>query len=170
MSGMGTGLNTNNPTIVSAFHRALLHQGLVVLAIVFLVALAWNLLRSAQLRAAAGKSGWGREAPRFVYPEAPARRLLRVSFGLLWIFDGILQGQASMPLGMGPQVIQPAAAASPTWVQHLDQRRGDHLELPPGRRRRPRRCGSRSASGCGCWPPPGVTGPGSAGWPASGGA
>ncbi len=120
MSGMGTGLNTNNPTIVSAFHRALLHQGLVVLAIVFLVALAWNLLRSAQLRAAAGKSGSGREAPRFVYPEAPARRLLRVSFGLLWIFDGILQGQASMPLGMGPQVIQPAAAASPTWVQHLD--------------------------------------------------
>ena len=120
MSGMGTGLNTNNPTIVSAFHRALLHQGLVVLAIVFLVALAWNLLRSAQLRAAAGKSGWGREAPRFVYPEAPARRLLRVSFGLLWIFDGILQGQASMPLGMGPQVIQPAAAASPTWVQHVD--------------------------------------------------
>ena len=120
MSGMGTGLNTNNPTIVSAFHRALLHQGLVVLAILFLVALAWNLLRSAQLRAAAGKSGWGREAPRFVYPEAPARRLLRVSFGLLWIFDGILQGQASMPLGMGPQVIQPAAAASPTWVQHVD--------------------------------------------------
>ncbi len=120
MSGMGTGLNTNNPTIVSAFHRALLHQGLVVLAIVFLVALAWNLLRSAQLHAAAEKSGSGREAPRFVYPEAAARRLLRVSFGLLWIFDGILQGQASMPLGMGPQVIQPAAAASPTWVQRLD--------------------------------------------------
>jgi cytochrome oxidase Cu insertion factor (SCO1/SenC/PrrC family) len=44
---------------------------------------------------------------------------LRISFGLLWIFDGILQGQASMPLGLGPQVIQPTAAASPTWVQHL---------------------------------------------------
>ena len=50
----------------------------------------------------------------------PARRLLRVSFGLIWIFDGILQGQASMPLGMAPQVIAPAAAVSPGWVQHLD--------------------------------------------------
>ena len=52
-------------------------------------------------------------------PEPPARRLLRVGFGLIWVFDGILQGQASMPLGMVPQVIQPTAAASPTWVQHL---------------------------------------------------
>jgi cytochrome oxidase Cu insertion factor (SCO1/SenC/PrrC family) len=43
-----------------------------------------------------------------------------LSFGLLWIFDGILQGQASMPLGMAPNVIEPAAASSPTWVQHLD--------------------------------------------------
>ena len=25
-----------------------------------------------------------------------------------------------MPLGMGPDVIQPLAAESPTWVQHLD--------------------------------------------------
>jgi cytochrome oxidase Cu insertion factor (SCO1/SenC/PrrC family) len=59
-------------------------------------------------------------AASFSSPEAPARRLLRVSFGLLWIFDGILQGQASMPLGMAPQVIEPAAATSPGWVQHLD--------------------------------------------------
>jgi cytochrome oxidase Cu insertion factor (SCO1/SenC/PrrC family) len=44
---------------------------------------------------------------------------LRISFGLLWIFDGILQGQASMPLGLTPQVIQPTAVASPGWVQHV---------------------------------------------------
>ncbi len=49
-----------------------------------------------------------------------ARRLLRISFGIIWIFDGLLQAQASMPLGMAPQVIQPAAATSPSWVQHLD--------------------------------------------------
>ena len=52
-------------------------------------------------------------------PEPTARRLLRVGFGLLWIFDGILQAQASMPLGMAPQVIRPAAATAPAWVQHL---------------------------------------------------
>ena len=48
-----------------------------------------------------------------------ARRLLRVSFGLIWVFDGILQAQISMPLGLAPQVVQPAAAGSPGWVQHL---------------------------------------------------
>jgi cytochrome oxidase Cu insertion factor (SCO1/SenC/PrrC family) len=120
MSGMGTGLNSNNPTVVSAFHAALLKQGLVVLLVLFLVAVAWNLLRSAQLRQAAGGEGEVVAAAesRFI-PEPVARRLLRVSFGLIWIFDGVLQAQASMPLGMAPEVIKPAAANSPTWVQHL---------------------------------------------------
>ena len=54
------------------------------------------------------------------FREPVARRLLRVSFGLLWIFDGLLQGQSAMPLGMAPQVIAPAAAVSPGWVQRLD--------------------------------------------------
>jgi len=55
-----------------------------------------------------------------VYPEPVARRWLRVTFGVIWVFDGFLQGQLSMPLGMAPQVIEPAAASSPGWVQHLD--------------------------------------------------
>ena len=40
--------------------------------------------------------------------------LLRISFGILWIFDGILQAQSAMPLGLPSQVIQPAAAAITT--------------------------------------------------------
>ncbi len=117
---MSTGLNVNNPTIVSAFYNELLRQGLVVALIVLLVGAAWSISRSAQLRRAA----MGQRGEVVVLPsapaEAPSRRLLRVSFGLLWVFDGILQGQASMPLGMAPQVIQPAAATSPGWVQHVD--------------------------------------------------
>jgi cytochrome oxidase Cu insertion factor (SCO1/SenC/PrrC family) len=54
------------------------------------------------------------------YPEPVARRWLRITFGVIWVFDGFLQGQVSMPLGMAPQVIEPAAASSPGWVQHLD--------------------------------------------------
>ncbi len=118
MPGMNTGLSTNNPAIVSAFQAALLHQGLVVLLIVALVAVAWNILRSVQYRRATGGPGPALSVPA-PRPEPTARRLLRVSFGLVWIFDGILQGQSLMPLGMVPQVVQPAAAGSPTWVLHL---------------------------------------------------
>ena len=119
MPGMGTGLNANDPTIAAAFHAALLHQGLIVLGILALVGVTWNVLRAMQLRRAAAGEGGASASLAFSYPEPVARRLLRICFGLIWIFDGILQAQASMPLGMAPQVIQPAAATSPTWVQHL---------------------------------------------------
>ena len=120
MPGMNTGLSTNNPAIVSAFRAALLHQGLWALLIVALVLTAWNVLRSVSLREAS-KLGAGTSTSSFraCRPEPVARRLLRVSFGLMWFLDGILQGQASMPLGMVPQVVQPTAAASPGWAQHL---------------------------------------------------
>lgn len=116
MEGMGGPLGTNDPTVVSAFHHALLSQGLIALVVVFLVAVAWSVTRSWQLRQGAAPggaalTGWSQEAP--------ARRILRVGFGLLWLFDGVLQGQASMPLGMIPQVVQSSASSSPGWVQHL---------------------------------------------------
>jgi cytochrome oxidase Cu insertion factor (SCO1/SenC/PrrC family) len=117
--GMSTGLKTNDTTVVGAFHSALLHQGLIVLLILAVAGVTLNVLRSLQFRAAA--AGSARQAPtlRERAAESPARRLLRISFGLIWIFDGILQGQSSMPLGMVPQAIQPTTAASPTWVQHV---------------------------------------------------
>ena len=119
MSGMGSALSNNNPTIVAAFHRDLLHQSLVVLLILAVVAVAWNVLRGVQLRRARSAGGPSVPVAAVSFPEPAARQLLRISFGLLWIFDGILQGQASMPLGMGSQVIQPTALASPTWVQRI---------------------------------------------------
>ena len=44
---------------------------------------------------------------------------MRIGFGCLWVLDGLLQIQSSMPLGLPSGVIQPAAATSPAWVQHL---------------------------------------------------
>jgi hypothetical protein len=51
--------------------------------------------------------------------EPPARRLIRIGFGLLWLFDGVLQAQPKMAAGLPSQVIGPVAASSPHWVQHL---------------------------------------------------
>ncbi len=112
---MGSGLNQSNPTIVDAFHTALLHQGVVVLVLLAALAVAWNVLRGMQLRRAmAGTAAPVDTGP--VAPEPSALRLLRIGFGLLWLFDGLLQAQSAMPLGMTPQVIQPATAGSPGWV------------------------------------------------------
>jgi cytochrome oxidase Cu insertion factor (SCO1/SenC/PrrC family) len=118
--GMGNGLTTNDSIIVSAFHTALLHQGLIVLLLVAIAGVSLNVLHSVQARraAAGGEGARGAVGPELA-PEALARRIVRISFGLLWVFDGILQGQSSMPLGMIPQVIRPSAATSPSWVQHL---------------------------------------------------
>ena len=117
---MNSGLSTNNPAVVSAFQAALLNQGLIVLLLLALVAVAWNVLRSAQLQRArtSGAVGGALSWP-VPHAEPVARRLIRISFGLIWVFDGILQAQISMPLGLAPQVVQPAAAGAPGWAQQL---------------------------------------------------
>jgi cytochrome oxidase Cu insertion factor (SCO1/SenC/PrrC family) len=51
--------------------------------------------------------------------EPRGRGLLRIGFGLLWVLDGVLQAQPKMAGGLASQVMEPIAAASPTWVQHL---------------------------------------------------
>jgi len=121
MTGMGSRLQTTNSTVVAAFQSALVHQGLVVLVVVALLALAWNALRAAQLRQAVASAArpvsLSSTAP--VALEPTARRVLRLAFGCLWVFDAILQAQVSMPLGLAPSVLQPAASSSPEWVRHL---------------------------------------------------
>jgi len=119
MPGMGHALESNNPTIVSAFHTALLHQLLVVLVIGALLAVVLNALRTFQYRRLAAQGRTFPNAGRWAYAEPPARRILRIGFGILWVFDGLLQAQSSMPLGLPTSVIQPAATGSPSWVQHL---------------------------------------------------
>jgi cytochrome oxidase Cu insertion factor (SCO1/SenC/PrrC family) len=107
---MNSGLNSNNPTLVAAFRAALLHQGLIVLLIFAVLAIAWvsarEWLRPGKAAAPAG-------------PEPAWRQLLRVGFGTLWIFDGLLQAQPDMPGGLPSQAIEPTAASSPGWVQHI---------------------------------------------------
>jgi cytochrome oxidase Cu insertion factor (SCO1/SenC/PrrC family) len=121
VSGMGGRLSTANSTIVSAFHSALLHQFLIVLVIVALLSVAWNVLRGVQLRQAiAGRQPGVVNAGQLKRsPEPLARRILRIGFGLIWLFDGLLQAQSAMPVGLANQAIGPAASGSPNWVVSL---------------------------------------------------
>jgi cytochrome oxidase Cu insertion factor (SCO1/SenC/PrrC family) len=115
MSGMNSGINVNDPTVVAAFKAALLHQGIIALLIFALLGFAWITVRAwlpAQAAAVAGTP-----APAVVEPSW--RQVLRIGFGLLWVFDGILQAQPKMAIGLPSQVIEPTAASSPHWVQHV---------------------------------------------------
>jgi cytochrome oxidase Cu insertion factor (SCO1/SenC/PrrC family) len=117
MPGMNSGLSDTNPTLVAAFRTALLHQGLLIALLLAVLALAWFGVREWTPTAAArsrGVLGW-----RAASAEPAARRLLRIGFGIIWIFDGLLQAQPAMAAGMPSQVVAPAAASSPAWVQHL---------------------------------------------------
>ena len=120
MPGMGHGLQSDNPTIAAAFRAALDHQLLVLVILGVLLAVAWNVARTVHYRRAVAAGTLDATVPDpWSYPEPPARRLLRISFGLLWVFDGLLQIQGSMPLGLPGSVLTPAASTSPGWVQHL---------------------------------------------------
>ncbi len=120
MPGMGRGLQSGNSTVVSAFHTALLHQLLLILVVAAVLAIALNAVRTVQYRrlTAEGTTTFPSRT-RWDHAEPPARRILRVGFGLLWVVDGFLQLQSSMPLGLTTNVIQPTASSSPAWVQHL---------------------------------------------------
>ena len=108
MTGMGGGgVETGNPVIVEAFHTLLLHQCLIVLAILLAGLLLWLLLSGPTTQ------------PRTTSPEPRARAVLRYGFAGLWILDALLQAQPSMPLGLPDGVLKAGAETSPLWVQHL---------------------------------------------------
>jgi cytochrome oxidase Cu insertion factor (SCO1/SenC/PrrC family) len=130
MPGMNSGLDPSDPTVVAAFYAALLHQAIGVLVIFAVLSLAWVAARdrypAAVSLARPGLLGGpgvlgvpGLAGRSELVPEPGWRRVLRIGFGILWLFDGLLQAQPAMAVGMPSQVIEPTAASSPGWVQHL---------------------------------------------------
>ena len=105
MPGMTTGPSPASPIIVSAFRSALLQQALIVALIFFLVLVLWAAARNA-FGSGRADAGWR---------EPLARRTLRIGFGVLWLFDGILQAQPQMAAGL-PTQLQASDAGSPGWV------------------------------------------------------
>jgi cytochrome oxidase Cu insertion factor (SCO1/SenC/PrrC family) len=128
---MNSGVNVNDPVVVAAFKSALLHQGLIALLIFTLLGLAWLTVRAwAPVTARAGAAA-ERGAPARPYTEPAARQVLRIGFGLLWLFDGILQAQPKMAIGLPSQVIEPIAATSPRWVQQVVNWAGTNWSYHP---------------------------------------
>jgi cytochrome oxidase Cu insertion factor (SCO1/SenC/PrrC family) len=134
---MNSGLSPDDPTLVAAFRSALLHQGAIALIAVVFLWLIWATARTWRLATPSatsntGVAGAGAGAAgetevtsdpgtgeRGGQGEARGRWLLRIGFGVLWIFDGILQAQPKMAAGLPSLVIEPTAASSAAWVQHL---------------------------------------------------
>jgi len=123
MSGMGngSGIGLRSPLVVSSFHHALATQVLLVLVAAACAPLVWSVARPTALRVFGfgfgSGSGSGTASATVPGPEPAGRRALRIGFGLLWLVDGLLQLQASMPLGLPDQVNVPAASGSPQWLQ-----------------------------------------------------
>ncbi len=117
MPGMNSGVNVSDPAVVAAFQAALVHQGLIALLIFAVLGLAWVSVRVWLAPSGTGVTAAAPAGPGLTEPAW--RQLLRTGFGLLWVFDGILQAQPKMAIGLPSQVIEPVAASSPRWVQHL---------------------------------------------------
>ncbi len=111
MGGMRVrSIDLTNFTVVKIFKHALFFTGAIwicVVALVIFVALIasqrifkFNVLPS------------GIEEPR-------ARTYLRWAFGLIWLIDGILQFQYTMPLGLANDVVRPALTGTPSWLHSV---------------------------------------------------
>jgi hypothetical protein len=122
MPGMNSGLNANDPTVVDAFRAALEHQGLIALLILAVISIVWVAIRERARSVSASTqdstSGTGNRMS-LLLSETRGRDTLRIGFGLLWLLDGILQAQPQMAAGLPSGVIEPSAAGSPAWVQHV---------------------------------------------------
>ena len=109
------GMNPNaydlsNALIVALFRHALFVTGLlrltiIAMVIMFALALSRRILRF-------NLSPEGMSEPR-------SRTYLRWSFGLIWLVDGILQFQVSMPLGLANNVVRPLETNTPAWLHSL---------------------------------------------------
>jgi cytochrome oxidase Cu insertion factor (SCO1/SenC/PrrC family) len=108
MPGMNSGPGPASSILIAAFRSALLQQALIVTLIFVFVLSTWAVVRTA-IGGQRADAGW--REPR-------SRQLLRIGFGALWVFDGLLQAQPQMAAGM-PAQLQAADAGSPGWVVDL---------------------------------------------------
>jgi cytochrome oxidase Cu insertion factor (SCO1/SenC/PrrC family) len=111
MPGMGgSSFSLTNPLVNSIFrHNAFETSVSWIIALALVLLIVASLLRRVNTF---NLSAAGLAEPR-------SRSYLRISFGIIWVIDGILQFQASMPLGLANGVVAPAASGTPSWLHAL---------------------------------------------------
>lgn len=102
-------IDLTNGLVVASFRHSLFDVGLF-----WLTGLAVLLLVLAVVTGRIDRidDGDGSEEPR-------SRTYVRWTFGALWICDGVLQFQASMPLGLANKVVAPMSVNTPGWLHTL---------------------------------------------------
>jgi cytochrome oxidase Cu insertion factor (SCO1/SenC/PrrC family) len=111
MPGMGgTHYSYTNQLVTNAFvHSVFVTCLLWIVAIAFVV-MVYSVASRRVLRFNLSPQGLA---------EARSRSYLRLAFGVIWLFDGILQFQVSMPLGLANGVVAPATDGTPGWLHSL---------------------------------------------------
>ncbi len=109
------GMGRNNVSLTNNLVVSLFRHHLYVTSIYWIIGIGLVLLLGATLLRRLNRfnlSSAGLSEPR-------ARTYLRIAFGCIWVFDGILQFQPGMPLGLASGVVQPTIAGAPSWLQPL---------------------------------------------------
>src|SRR5665213_4029520 len=103
-------IDLTNALVVSMFRHSLFVTGLLWLAVIAVVLMLVLVVTRNIFRF--NLSSEGVNEPR-------ARTYLRWAFGAIWLFDGVLQFQASMPLGLANNVVAPLTTNTPSWLHAL---------------------------------------------------
>ena len=109
------GMGKNNVSLLNPIVVALFRHHLYISAVYWIIGIALVLLLGATFTRRLNTfniSPSGLSEPR-------GRTILRIGFGIIWVFDGILQFQPSMPLGLADAVVKPTIAGAPTFLHSL---------------------------------------------------
>jgi len=113
MPGMGSP-SLSSFGLAGAFYHRIAIEALLLAVVALVLMAARFFLFGTAFRAHAPLAVRGGDES--VTQEPRARELLRWGFGALWLLDGLLQLQSSMPASMTSAVITPAEAGQPHWL------------------------------------------------------
>jgi len=122
MPGMGSPSLSSFGLAAPFYHRVAI-EALILAVVAFVLIAARFLLYGTAFRGAPALAvrGGDEAGVATLIAEPRARAVLRYGFGALWVLDGLLQLQSSMPTSMISQVIRPSEVGQPHWLVELMQ-------------------------------------------------